>query len=89
MVQDLILAYLKADKVEACFILSGISFHSLGLKLDIVAVPKCAVMHVSTSQMYTTPKIVPFVFLKIKDFLHNYWREAICGVPAWVRWLVC
>ena len=48
MVQDLILA-LKADKVEACFILSGISFHNLGLRLDIVTVPKCTVMHVSTS----------------------------------------
>ena len=42
MVQDLILA-LKADNVEACFILSGISFHSLGPRLDIVSVPKCAV----------------------------------------------
>ena len=39
MVQDLILA-LKADKVEACFILYGISFHSLGPELDIVSVPK-------------------------------------------------
>ena len=42
MVQDLILA-LKADNVEACFILSGISFYNLGPKLDIVSVPKCAV----------------------------------------------
>ena len=35
MVQDLILA-LNADNVEACFILSGISFHSLGPKLYIM-----------------------------------------------------
>ena len=42
MVQDLIWA-LKADNGEACFILSSISFHSLGPKLDIVSVPKCAV----------------------------------------------
>ena len=38
MVQDLILA-LKSDNVEACFILSGISFHKLGPKLDIVSYP--------------------------------------------------
>ena len=42
MVQDLILA-LKADKVEACLILIGISFHSLGPELDIVSVPKYVV----------------------------------------------
>ena len=49
MVQDLILA-LKADNVEACFILFGISFRNLGPKLDIVSEPKCAVsMHASTS----------------------------------------
>ena len=41
MVQDLILA-LKAENVETCFILSGISFHSLGPELDIVSVLKCA-----------------------------------------------
>ena len=34
-VQDLILTF-KADNVESCFILSGISFHNLGPKLDIV-----------------------------------------------------
>ena len=38
MVQDFILA-LKADNAEACFILSGINFYSLGPKLDIVSVP--------------------------------------------------
>ena len=37
MVQVLILA-LKAGNVEACFILSGISFHNLGPKLDTVSV---------------------------------------------------
>ena len=42
MDQDLILA-LKADNVEACFIIFGISFHNLGPKLDIVSVPKYAV----------------------------------------------
>ena len=42
MVQDLILA-LKADNIETCFILSGISFHSLGPKVDIALVPKCAI----------------------------------------------
>ena len=42
MAQDLILA-LKTDNVKACFILSGISFHSLDPKLDIVSVPKCTV----------------------------------------------
>ena len=39
MVQDLILA-LKTDNVGACFILSGISFHSLGSKLDIVSIQR-------------------------------------------------
>ena len=48
MVQDLILDLkvildLKADNVEACFILSGVSFQDLGPKLDILSVPKCAV----------------------------------------------
>ena len=42
MVQDLFLA-LKANSVEPYFILSGISFYSLGPKLDMVSVPKCAV----------------------------------------------
>ena len=56
MVQDLILA-LKADNDEACFILSGISFHSLGPKLDIVSVPKCAVF------MFLLGKCVPLLKL--------------------------
>ena len=56
MVQDLILA-LKADNVEACFILSGISFHSLGHKLDIVSVPKCAVC------MFLLAKCIPLLKL--------------------------
>ena len=56
MVQDLILA-LKADNVEACFILSGISFHSLGHKLDIVSVPKCAVC------MFLLAKCMPLLKL--------------------------
>ena len=42
MVQYLILA-LKADNVEACFILSGISFHSFGPKLDAVSLLQCPV----------------------------------------------
>ena len=42
IVQDLILA-LKADNVEACFILCGISFHRMGSKLDIVSLSKCAI----------------------------------------------
>ena len=42
MVQDLSLTF-KADNIEACFILSDISFHKLGHELDIVSVPKCAV----------------------------------------------
>ena len=41
MVEDLIFV-LKADNVEVCFILSGISFHNLSPKLDIVSVPKSA-----------------------------------------------
>ena len=41
MVQDLILT-LKCDNVEACFILSGICFHCLGPKQDVMFVPKCA-----------------------------------------------
>ena len=52
MVQDLILA-LKADNVEACFILFGINFHSLGPKLDIVPVPKCALC------MFPLAKCIP------------------------------
>ena len=86
MVQDLILA-LKGDNVKTCFILSGISFHNLGPTLDIASAPKCAVC------MFLQPKRIPllktFVFLKTKNFVHNYCGEAICGVPAWVRWLVC
>ena len=54
MVQDLILA-LKSDNVEACFILSGISFHKLGPKLDIVSVPKCAVC------MFPLAKCIPLL----------------------------
>ena len=54
MVQDLILA-LKADNVEACFILSGISFQKLGPKLDIVSVPKCAVC------MFPLAKYIPLL----------------------------
>ena len=42
MVQDVSLA-LKADNIEACFILSGFSFNKLRPELDIVSVPKCAV----------------------------------------------
>ena len=52
MAQDLILA-LKADNVEACFILSGISSHNWGPKLDIVPVPKCAVY------MFLPAKYIP------------------------------
>ena len=40
MVQDLFLA-LKANNIEACFILPDISFHKLGPQLDIVSVLKC------------------------------------------------
>ena len=56
MVQDLILA-LKADTVEACFILSAISFHNLCSKLDIVPVPKCAVY------MFLLTKCIPLLKL--------------------------
>ena len=52
IVQDLILA-LELDNVEACFILSGISFHSLGPKLDIESGPKCAVC------MFVLAKCIP------------------------------
>ena len=58
MVQDLILA-LKADNVEASFILSGISFHSLGAKQDIVSVPKCAMC------MLLPAKCVPLLKLEL------------------------
>ena len=40
MVQDLLLA-LKANNIEAYFILPDISFHKLGPQLDIVSVLKC------------------------------------------------
>ena len=56
MVQYLILA-LKVDNVEACFILSGINFHSLVPKLDIVSVPKCAVC------MFLLGKCIPLLKL--------------------------
>ena len=56
MVQDLSLA-LKADNIEACFILSDISFHKLGHELDIVSVPKCAVC------MFLLAKCIPFLKL--------------------------
>ena len=42
MVKDLILA-LKTDNVDTCFILSGISFYSLGAKLSIVSISEGAV----------------------------------------------
>ena len=58
MLQYLILA-LKADNVEACFILSGISFHSLGPKLDILSVPKCAVC------MFLLAKCTPLLKLQL------------------------
>ena len=56
MVQNLVLA-LKADNVEAYFILSGISFHNLGPKPDIVSVPKCAVC------MFLLAKCIPLLKL--------------------------
>ena len=55
MVQDLILA-LKADNVEACFILSASCFHNLGPKLDIVSVPKCAVCMFLLAKCISLPK---------------------------------
>ena len=58
MVQDLILG-LKADHVETYFILSGISFHNLEPKLDIVSVPKCAVF------MFLPAKCLPFLKLHL------------------------
>ena len=72
MVQDLSLA-LKVDNIEECFIWSDISFHKLGPELDIVSVLKCAVC------MFLLAKCIPFlkffVFLKIKNFVHNYWER--------------
>ena len=56
MVEDLILA-LKADTVESCLMLSGISFHNLGLKLDILTVTKCAVY------MFLLAKCIPVLKL--------------------------
>ena len=47
MVKDLILV-LKTGNVGACLVLSGISFHSLGPKLDTVSTEMCN-MRVSTS----------------------------------------
>ena len=58
MVQDLILA-LKADNIEACFILSGIRFHSLGPKVDVALVPKCAIY------MFLPAKCIPLIILKL------------------------
>ena len=63
MVQDLILA-LKADNVEARFILSGISFHNLGPKLDIVSVPKRAI------SMFLLGKCIPL----LKLYLSFSWK---------------
>ena len=54
MVEDLILV-LKADNVEACFILSGITFHNFGPKLDTVSVRKCAVC------MFLPAKCIPLL----------------------------
>ena len=56
MVQDLSLV-LKTDNIEACFILSGISFDKLGPELDIVSVLKCAVC------MFLLAKCIPFLKL--------------------------
>ena len=56
IVQDLILA-LKADNIEASFILSGISFHGLGPKVNIVSVPKCAVY------IFLPAKCIPLIKL--------------------------
>ena len=63
MVQDLFLA-LKADNVEACFILSDISFHNLGPERDIVPVPKCAV------QMFLLAKCMPLLKYSFR-FIEN------------------
>ena len=57
MVQDLILA-LKADNVEAYFIIFGISCHSLGPKLDTMSVPKCAAC------VFLLAKCIPFLKLQ-------------------------
>ena len=56
MIKDLILT-LKADTVEACLILSGISFLNLGLNVDIVTVPICAVY------MFLLAKCIPLLKL--------------------------
>ena len=48
MVQDLILG-LKADNIEACFILHGISFHSLGTRYS-VSKEMCSI-HVCTPRL--------------------------------------
>ena len=56
MVQGLSLAF-KADNIEACFILSDLSFLKLSPGLDIVSVPKCAVC------MFLLAKCIPFLKL--------------------------
>ena len=56
MVQGLSLAF-KADNIEACFILSDLSFLKLSPGLDIVPVPKCAVY------MFLLAKCIPFLKL--------------------------
>ena len=55
MIQDLTWA-LKVDNVEVYFILSGISFRNLGPKLDVMLVPKCAVVC-----MFLQAKCIQFV----------------------------
>ena len=52
----------KADNVEVCVILSGISFHNLGPKLDIVPLPKCAVF------MFLPAKCTPLLKLYLSFF---------------------
>lgn len=61
MFQNLVLA-LKAGNIEACFVLSGFSFPSLGPKLYIVSLPKCAVYIKSAAS----------AFMTMKNFVHNY-----------------
>ena len=65
-----------------------ISFHNLGLKLDIGANTKMCICVFLLGKCVPLFKLHLSFFMKIENFVHN-WREIICGVLAWVMWLVC
>ena len=78
--------------VEACFILSGISFRNLFPKLDIVSVPKCTVWCFYQLNVYHSINCI-FLFLENSKLLDrgHLWCTSmvkVVGALAWKTWVM-